>query len=122
MQEPDGNWIRGNSKFAKLGTTVYNVKAAWGLAELGAVLQRDDFIRAAVKNAEFALSRQNENGWFADCCLEDGTSPLLHTIAYTMQGLVGIGKISGRKDLIDGAERTARSLKKLMQADGFIPG
>jgi hypothetical protein len=121
-QEPDGNWIRGNSQFASSGSTVYNVKAAWGLAELGAVLRRPDFISAAVKNAEFALSKQQANGWFADCCLQDKTRPLLHTIAYTMQGLVGIGKITQRRDLIEGARRTADSLLALMDTSGFIPG
>jgi hypothetical protein len=122
MQEPDGNWIRGNSEFADRQTTIYNVKAAWGLAEMGAALGRQDFIAAAVRNAEFAVSRQHPNGWFADCCLEDGQRPLLHTIAYTLQGLVGIGKISGRRDLIDAAARTARSLLALMDSEGFIPG
>ena len=29
MQEPDGNWIRGNSHFANSGSTLYNVKAAF---------------------------------------------------------------------------------------------
>lgn len=122
MQEPNGNWVRGNSKFASAGSTVYNVKAAWGLAEMGAVLDRREFIRAALKNAEFAMSRQEANGWFADCCLEDRDRPLLHTIAYTMQGLVGIGKVTGRRELIDAARRTADSLVSLMDSNGFIPG
>lgn len=121
-QEADGNWIRGNSQFASSGSTVYNVKAAWGLAEMGVALNRLDFIAAAVKNAEFALSKQESNGWFADCCLVDRTRPLLHTIAYTMQGLVGIGKIAERRDLIEGALRTADSLLVLMDSSGFIPG
>jgi hypothetical protein len=122
MQEPDGNWMRGNSQFADRRSTVYNVKAAWGLAEMGAALGRREFIDAAIKNAEFAISRQEANGWFADCCLEDATRPLLHTIAYTMHGLVGIGKIAKREDFVDAARITARSLLRLMDSDGFIPG
>ncbi len=39
-----------------------------------------------------------------------------------MQGLVGIGKIARRPDLIDAAARTASSLMKLMNSNGFIPG
>ncbi len=122
MQEPDGNWIRGNSQFANARSTVYNVKAAWGLAEMGAALGNSEYIAAAVRNAEFGMSRQCPNGWFADCCLEDADRPLLHTIAYTMQGLIGIGTIAGRKDLIDSAARTADSLMRLMDGEGFIPG
>jgi hypothetical protein len=76
----------------------------------------------ALRNAEFALKHQLPNGWYSNCCLNDATKPLLHTIAYTMQGLVGIGRLAGRQDLIAAAARTADSLIRLMDADGFIPG
>jgi hypothetical protein len=122
MQEPDGNWIRGNSEFANSGSTVYNVKAAWGLAEMGSALHRPDFIAAAVKNAEFALTKQHANGWFQDCCLEDARRPLLHTIAYTMQGLLGVGRIANRPAFVQAAANTAQSLIGLMDGEGFIPG
>jgi hypothetical protein len=121
-QEPDGNWIRGNSQFANSRSTVHNVKAAWELAEMGFAIGERAFIDAAVKNAEFAVSRQASNGWFADCCLSDADRPLLHTIAYTMQGLIGIGRIANRPDLIDAAQRAAKPLKHLMDVQGFIPG
>lgn len=122
MQEPDGSWVRGNSQFANASSTVYNVKAAWGLAEMGAALDSAQFISAAVRNAEFALTKQKPNGWFRDCCLEDPEHPLLHTIAYTMQGLIGVGKIANRPDLIKAAARTADALIGLMDPEGFIPG
>jgi hypothetical protein len=122
MQEPDGNWIRGNSQFANPATTVYNAKAAWGLAEMGDALNASEFVSAAVRNAEFAASKQTENGWFSDCCCEDSERPLLHTLAYTMQGLVGTGKIAKRRDLIDRAARTADSVMRLMDGEGYIPG
>jgi len=122
MQEPDGRWIRGNSKFAKAESTLYNVKAAWGLCEVGLVLGEDRYVQAAVRNAEYCLSRQLPNGWFPDCCLSDPHAPLLHTLAYTMQGLLGIGRLTGRADLIAGARRLADAQIRIMRADGFIPG
>jgi hypothetical protein len=122
MQEANGSWIRGNSQFANAQSTVYNVKAAWGLAEMGAALQRTDFIAAAARNAEFALTKQLSNGWFQDCCLEDPQRPLLHTIAYTMQGLIGIARIADRLDFTAAAAKTAKALEKLMDKDGFLPG
>ena len=39
-----------------------------------------------------------------------------------MQGLIGIGVITKRADFLDGAVRTADSLMRLMDKDGFIPG
>ena len=122
LQDPDGAWRRGNSQFADPNTTVYNVKAAWGLCEAGRVAGIPEAIRAAIRNAEFCLSNQLPNGWYRDCCLVDADRPLLHTIAYTVQGLIGIGKISGRQDFIQAAVRTADSLIRLMDEDGFLPG
>ena len=122
MQEPDGNWIRGNSQFANVKATVYNVKAAWGLCEAGLALNRDDYLQAAVKNAEYCVRRQEPNGWYRDCCLDDPIRPLLHTIAYTMQGLLEIGRLTGRKDLVAAARRTADSEIAILGDDGFLPG
>jgi len=122
MQEPDGQWIRGNSRFVNPTTTLYNVKAAWGLAEMGAALGETTFLAAAARNAEFALTKQTDNGWFSDCAFEDANRPSLHAIAYTMQGLLGVGEITGRQDFIDGAARTAHALMRLMDGEGYIPG
>src|SRR5688572_293180 len=122
MQDPDGAWRKGNSQFADPNITVYNVKAAWGLCEAGRVAQSPVAVAGAVRNAEFCLSRQLGNGWFRDCCLVDASRPLLHTLAYAMQGLIGIGGTTGRADFIEAATRTADSLIGLMDEDGFIPG
>lgn len=121
MQQPDGNWIRGNSEFAE-STTVYNVKAAWGLCETGIILDRKDYVEAALRNTEFCLTRQCANGFYRDCCLSDAERPLLHTIAYAMQGLFEIGKLTGRKDLIAAAGKTADAELSILQKDGFLPG
>lgn len=122
LQEPDGSWVRCNSRFANSSATVYNVKAAWGLAEMGHALEEERYIAAAVRNAEYAVSKQLDNGWFSDCCLDDPTHPLLHTLGYAMQGLIGIGTVTERRDFIDAAARTAKSLITLMEPTGFIPG
>lgn len=122
IQEPDGTWIRGHSQFAAFGTTLYNVKAAWGLCEAGYALGDERYISAAVRNAENCLSRQRSNGWLPDCCLSDAQAPLLHTLAYAMQGLLGIGMRTDRRDLIAGARLLADAQIGIMHAEGFIPG
>src|SRR5262249_32889727 len=122
VQELDGHWIRGNSRFADPSSTVYNVKAAWGLCETGYLLGREEYIKAAIRAAEYAISRQQPNGWFRECCLSDAQHPLLHTLAYTMQGLVEIGKLTGRTDFVEAARKTADSEMTLMNSEGFIPG
>ena len=122
MQEPNGNWIRGNSNFAEGGSTLYNVKAAWGLCEAGSALNEDAFVQGAIRNGEYCLSRQRPNGWLPECCLSDPSAPLLHTLAYSMQGLIGIAKLTGRDDMIAGARALAEQQLRIMRPDGFIPG
>jgi hypothetical protein len=122
IQEPDGTWIRGHSRFAAFGATLYNVKAAWGLCEAGYALGEERYISAAVRNAENCLSRQRSNGWLPDCCLSDAQAPLLHTLAYAMQGLLGIGIRTDRRDLIAGAQLLADAQIDITHTDGFIPG
>lgn len=121
-QEENGNWIRFNSIFARAGTTVYNVRAAWAVGQLGRLIGRDDYVEAAVKNACFAVRHQLGNGWFQNCCLTDPDKPLLHTTAYTMRGLLEIGALSDRQEFIDASARTARSVLGLMDDEGYIPG
>ena len=122
IQEPSGTWIQGHSKFVDAKGATYNVKAAWGLAEAGKAGNMPEAIAAAARNAEWCLSQQLPNGWYRECCLSDAKLPLLHTIAYSMQGLLGIAAITGRQDFVAGAQRTADSLINLMDAEGFIPG
>src|SRR5262249_17423528 len=122
IQDADGNWTRGNSAFTNPTATLYNVKAAWGLCETGKAGVGERAVTAAVRNAEYCLTRQAANGWFGDCCLDNPAQPLLHTIAYTMQGLIGIGRLTGRPEFWRAAEQTARGLVGLMDADGFLPG
>lgn len=122
VQEEDGNWFAGNSNFALRESTLYNVKAAWGLCEVGVALNDQRYIDAAVKNAEYCLSRQKPNGWLPDCCLSDPLAPLLHTLAYSMQGLMFIGKLTNREDLIKGAQLLADAQIRIMGPDGFLPG
>jgi len=121
-QEPDGNWIRGNSKFAASGSTLYNVKAAWGLCEVGVVLGREEWVEAARKNADYCLVRQLGNGWFRECCLADPERPLLHTLAYTMQGLLEIGRLTGERKYIEAARRGVEAELRILRDDGFLPG
>jgi hypothetical protein len=122
VQAADGAWRKGNSRFANPDITVYNVKAAWGLCEAGRAARMPEAIQAAERNAEFCLSKQLPNGWYRDCCLVDASRPLLHTIAYAMQGLIGIAVIAKRQEFIQAAARTADSLIRLMDDKGFIPG
>lgn len=122
IQDADGCWRRFNSQYADPASTVYNVKAAWGLCLFGKLANEPAFVDAATRNAAYAMAKQAPNGWFSDCCLTDPQKPLLHTLAYTLQGLLEIGILIGRDDFVRAVKRTALSLCDLMRGDGFLPG
>ena len=69
----------------------YNTRTAWALLLLSAVARDRRFRDAAVRNIEFSLRQQRENGWFESNCLRDPAQPLLHTIAYAIRGRARIG-------------------------------
>ena len=90
-QDPDGAWRRHGSTYARSGLNVYDARSAWGVAELFSITKDEKYQRCAIRNLDFVLSQQQSNGWFANCCLDDNHHPLLHTIAYTMEGLLETG-------------------------------
>ncbi len=121
-QDDDGVWRRGASAFVKQGGHVYNVRVAWALALWARRTNERDAEQAARRSADYALGQQNELGWFAENCLEDEARPLLHTIAYAIQGALEIGLVLGEQRYVDAARRAAQSLARVQRADGFIAG
>ena len=121
-QDEDGAWRRGASRFVAPGGHVYNSRAGWALALHGVRTGDAEAIGAARRAAEFALSQQRENGWFAENCLTDPRIPLLHTIAYAAQGVLEIGVLLKEARFVEAARRTARGVASAVAADGFIPG
>ncbi len=119
IQDDDGAWRR----FDYLGTVhVYNTRTAWALVELGLLARDRRMIDAGRHNLDWALRRQQPNGWFLDCSFRAGEDPFLHTIAYTTQGLLEAGLRLKEGAWIHAAERACRSVLDHMGADGSIPG
>ncbi len=68
----------------------------------------------ALRNVEWVInSMQKTNGWFSKCDnREDESEPLLHTIAYTTDGLLDCGIILQDNQVIAAAKKTADILYK----------
>lgn len=96
IQEPDGSWRRHLSLLTTSPVHAFNVRSAWGLARAGALLDEPAWVEAATRNFDWATERQTATGWFRDCSFETGRAPLLHTIAYTLEGLLGAAELTGR--------------------------
>jgi hypothetical protein len=120
--DADGHWRRGNSRFARADSTLYNARAAWALAEAGARLDDGGFTDAAARSLRAAAELQAPNGWLPQCCLSDPERPLLHTLAYAIRGFLEGARVLGDPRLLRAAERAANALVAAARADGWMPG
>ena len=120
--DPDGAWRRHASRYARHGVNVYDTRTAWGLLEAHAITRDPAHREAVVRNLNFVLTKQRSNGWFEDCCLDDIIRPLLHTIAYTMEGLLEAGALLGEKRFQDAARLAADALLARQRPDGSLAG
>lgn len=121
-QDSDGAWRRHGSKYARAGVNLYDARTAWGLLEAFSVTKDKAFKDAAVRNLNYVVSRQHPNGWFPDCCLDDNQRPLLHTLAYTMEGLIESGILLNDEAFVASAKRAADALLTRQRGDGSLAG
>jgi len=112
----------GDSKFAIKGATTYNTRVAWSLIELGQEASNTKYIESGQHFLDFALTRQKENGWFCQNCLNDPERPLLHTIVYATRGFLESGICLNEPKYIDAGLKTLDALLKCQRTDGGIPG
>ena len=116
-------YFRTNGNFVTPGLIkTYNALCAWPLYRFGQQSGNEAYQHAAVRVIEAALRQQRPNGWFANNCLTRPDAPLLHTIGYTLQGVLEVGLLANRPDFIAAATRGVDALVQRMTANGFLPG
>lgn len=121
-QDPDGCWRRHPSPFAHPGEKAYDTHVAWALLEADRVSPGEGYAEAALRNITWALGKQQQNGWFADCCLTDPERPLTHTLGYVLRGLVEGYLYSRDRNLLAAARCTADGLTTAVGTDGHLAG
>jgi uncharacterized protein YyaL (SSP411 family) len=120
--DADGLWRTAASAMADGRWTLYNARTAWALAAAADRLAQPDFADAARQNLDAVTSAQHDNGWFPECCLNDAERPLLHTLAYTIRGLVESGWLLSDERYVAAGTRAAAVLAGLVDDDGWLPG
>lgn len=121
-QSPDGAWRKGNSQFAAQLVPTYNARCGWALILYGQQVNQSDYVEAGRRNMRYVISQQQENGWFRNNCLSDESAPLVHTISYAVEGLLGAYDALGDAQYLDAAKATVDHLAKVVPADGNLPG
>jgi uncharacterized protein YbaR (Trm112 family) len=122
IQDADGGWRRSNSAFANSLATTHNARVGWALLLLGDETGDARYTEAGRRNIEYTLSQQNDNGWFRNNCLDDPTQPLLHTICYTLEGVLGAYEKLGQSVYLDRVVRGVEPLLGRVSNDGRLPG
>ena len=120
--DDDGCWRRFPTPFAASGEKTYETHVSWGLLEAARALDEPCYGAAALKNIDWALTKQQANGWFADCGLGNPATPLTHTIGYALRGIIEGYLYSEEPALLRVAELTARPLLQSLDNDGRLPG
>lgn len=126
QQDGDGAWRRNLSAFCspspKPDSFIYNIRTAWALHLLAQVTNDSRYREAAESNLSHVLSRTRDNGWLPDNCLTDPLRPLLHTIAYTTQGMLETGYLAGSQRALEYVERANEHLAISFERHGQMHG
>lgn len=121
-QDADGCWRKFPTPFANRGEKAYETHVAWGLFEAERIAPGHGYGAAGLRQVEWALGKQEANGWFASNCLTEMEKPLTHTIGYVLRGVIEGHLLSGRPDLLQAAIRTANSLLCAIGPGGYMAG
>jgi hypothetical protein len=121
-QDSDGCWRKHPSPFATPGEKTYETHSACGLFEAAQLEPSRGYAETAMRNLYWALSHQNREGWFANCCVSDPLDPLTHMLGYALRGLIAGHEFAGDGKILQAACKTAEGALTALQPDGFLPG
>jgi DUF1680 family protein len=121
QQTTDGYWDTHDYRNA---VHTYSTRVAWAVLEAGDIApdQNEAYVAAARRNFEWATAQQRPNGWFEHAGFEPGATPYLHTIAYTVRGLLEGGLLLDDERTVAAATRTADELLSIQANDGVLKG
>lgn len=119
VQQPGGYW----DQFDYRGEPhSYSSRVAWALLEVSELVDNSEFHQTAVTNLEWVVDQQQPNGWFEHAGFSPDETPFLHTIAYTIRGLVEAGHRLDTDRFLDAATTTAGRLAEIQRESGILRG
>ena len=119
IQEKNGEWRKFT--YNNLGVT-YHSRVAWALIYTGLAAENLTLKFAAKKNLDWVLQQQAEDGWFQHAAFSEEARPSLHTIAYTIRGLLEANFALQYQPYLTAAEKAARAIYQQQRADGSLSG
>lgn len=123
IQDADGAWRKELSPITQGEAHAYNVRVAWALAQAGVLLKRPQWLDAARRNGQWTVQQQNAAGWFDSNAMDRSTTPpLLHTIAYAIEGLLELGLLLAEERFVGAARRATDGVLQTMAATQRLHG
>jgi hypothetical protein len=119
VQHEDGYWDQHD-----YNDTVhsYSARVGWALAEAAELTGEASFREGARANLRWVAAQGRENGWFEHCGFEPGEDPFLHTLAYTVRGLLEGGLLLDDERVLDAATRAADAFLDRQTREGVLKG
>ena len=119
VQHPDGYWDQFD-----YNDTVhsYSARVGWALAEAYELTGEDHHREAATRNLRWGATQRRPNGWFDKCGFKADEDPFLHTIAYTIRGLLEGGMLLDKPELVREARAAADAFLNLQTHEGILLG
>lgn len=118
VQHEDGYWDRFDYRDE---IHSYCSRVAWALLEVDRISDRT-YEPAARNHLNWVVSRQTDNGWLRNAGFSEGETPFLHTIAYTIRGLVESGIILDESKYISSAQFAVNQLYQSKNSDSLLFG
>ncbi|WP_436935630.1 hypothetical protein [Halovenus marina] len=121
IQDDSGAWTAFDYKG---DVHTYTTRVAWALLEGATVVDEraDRYREAAENNLRWAVGKRRSNGWFEDAAFTSDADPYLHTIAYTIRGLLSGSALLNDDSLWGAAKESADVLLELQQQEGQLKG
>lgn len=104
---------------------VYDSYVVAPVLELEALLKNPGYTEMARKNINWILkNHQHKNGWFELCdnTLKGNYAPIIHTIAYTIDGILDCGILLHDARYIQASQAPADKLLEIFLRDGILNG
>lgn len=99
----------------------YNVRAAWALGAYGRLSGAAWAVQGALANAAWTIAHQRPNGFYEQNAFKPGGNANTHGIAYVMQGLLQLGILFDRDDLIASVACAADAVTAAFDRQGCLP-
>ncbi len=109
-QEEDGSWIKNSYNYQP---HAYYTRVASALIHFSKLSKEEKYLFSGLKNIDWTINKQKENGFFKYSSFSKNETPVLHTIIYILEGLLSSYKLTKKNYIFESALKLAAKLKDI---------